>query len=114
MVTLHDEAGEVFTLPHYEVNTGWEFHGHTGWIPESDPRVLDWLETQFKKVDAEKWPDPVARERAATLLFYRQLLVRNGRADPSNDPSQRQQTTDEPLAPYLPNEASPTASKNCA
>ena len=48
-VTIRDATGREITVPHYEVLAGYEYRGKADWVPETDPRVLDWLESELRK-----------------------------------------------------------------
>jgi hypothetical protein len=48
-IVVRSAAGREITVPRYELLAGFEYRARGDWIAESDPRVLDWLESEVKK-----------------------------------------------------------------
>jgi len=80
MITVRDSAGREITVPHYEVTAGDEYRGRRDWVAESDPRVLDWLESELKKGFKRSDCGSVERDSEARMARIREILRRNGRA----------------------------------
>jgi hypothetical protein len=79
--TVRTADGAEFTLPHYALCSGFEFEGRSGnFVPESDPRVLDWLEKRLVTLTTTSWQEGVESDRLAAVENTKKILVRNGRA----------------------------------
>jgi hypothetical protein len=78
--TVRTEDGAKFTLPHYCLCAGYSFEGRTGWVPESDPRVLDWLEKRLVALNSTPWQDGVESVRMEVIANTEKILERNGRS----------------------------------
>lgn len=79
MITVRDAAGRQVTVPHYEVTAGEEYRGRSGWVRESDPRVLDWLEGELRKGFRESDCGSVNRDCESRRERIRRTLRRHGR-----------------------------------
>jgi hypothetical protein len=77
-VTVRDAAGREITLPHYEVLAGYEYRGVGDWIPETDPRVLDWLEKELAKGAKVSGVESINRDTAGGSSAHglRKIIVR--------------------------------------
>jgi hypothetical protein len=62
MITARDAMGREITVPHYELLAGYEHLGNADWVPETDPRVLDWLESEVKRGSSAR----IAAQRTGT------------------------------------------------
>jgi len=80
MVTVRNTAGRQITVPHYELSAGNEYRGRAEWVPETDPRVLDWLQPELRKGFKASDCDSVNRDNASRMERIRKVLRRNGRA----------------------------------
>jgi hypothetical protein len=78
--TVRMENGAEFTLPHYCLCSGYSFEGRSGWVPESDPRVLDWLEQRLVTLTSTPWQDGVESVRLEVIAGTKKILERNGRS----------------------------------
>ena len=78
-VTIRNGSGREITVPHYEVLAGFEYRGKADWVPETDPRVLDWLESELRKGRARPECGSVERDNESRLERIREILRRNGR-----------------------------------
>jgi len=79
MITARDSAGREITVPHYELSAGYEYRSKGDWIPESDPRVLDWPESEVRKGFRRSDCGSIDRDFEARLARNREILRRNGR-----------------------------------
>jgi hypothetical protein len=79
MITVRDSAGREITVPHYELSAGNEYCGRRGWVAETDPRVLDWLETELRKGSKPADCGSVERDNESYLARIQETLGRNGR-----------------------------------
>ena len=79
MITVRDAAGREITVPHYELSAGNEYRGRADWVVESDPRILDWMESELKKGCKRSERGSVNRDNEARLAMNREILRRNGR-----------------------------------
>lgn len=84
-VTVRDAAGRELTLPYYSLDAGYEYQGRTGWVPETDPRVLEHLRNQREVISREKWDPAVDRNRADVIANIDAILLRNT-AEPATAP----------------------------
>jgi hypothetical protein len=48
-------------------------------VPESDPRVLDWLEQRLATLTNTTWQEGVESTRLEVIAGARKILERNGR-----------------------------------
>jgi hypothetical protein len=78
--TVRAKDGAEFTLPHYALCSGYEFEGRSGnFVPESDPRVLDWLEQRLVTLTTTPWQEGVESVRLEVIANTQKILTRNGR-----------------------------------
>lgn len=80
MVTVRDATGLEITVPHDELLAGFEYRGNVDWVPETDPRVLDWLESEVKKRFQRSDCGSVDRDNEARMARNREIRGSNGRA----------------------------------
>lgn len=71
--------GRTIKLPHYDLSCGVEYLGKTGWVPEWDPRVLDWLEKKLAQGYTLHESEAINRSSEALLEDIRRTLRRYGR-----------------------------------
>ena len=79
MITARDAAGREITVPHYELLAGFEYRGVSDWVPETDARALDWLESEIRKGFERSECGSLDRDNEARMARNREILRRNGR-----------------------------------
>jgi hypothetical protein len=79
MITVRDAGGRHITVPHYELCAGYEYRGKGDWVPETDSRVLDYLERELRKGLPVHDSASINSSNAAYLEGIRETLRRNGR-----------------------------------
>ena len=75
---VRDDHGHEIELPHWSLCTGYEYRSRDGrWFPECHPAVLDHLERELAKKQAETWQNEDSRE--GCIRFILAVLERNCR-----------------------------------
>lgn len=76
-VEIEDAGGRRHTLQHWQVDSGTEWEVRPGqWIPESNPKLLTWLEKQAQKYRAERWQAPVEGSRKSAAESLEEIVQR--------------------------------------
>ena len=73
---IRDGKGRETRMQHFLLTAGTAYRGHGGWLPESDPRVREWMRLQVRKLEKERWESGVEDVRLGMIANYRAVLGR--------------------------------------
>ncbi|MEA3213140.1 MAG: hypothetical protein QOE70_6197 [Chthoniobacter sp.] len=76
-VTVRDGTGRDLTLPHDSLDTGYEYPGLSGRVPETDARVVNYLHTLHEAISREDWDQAIDRYRADVIANVEAIVSRN-------------------------------------